>query len=96
MQGNTSELERGRYHVTPVEAGQCETLLPEWGTIEDTCRIFSLGRTKIYSYLKRGLVQGVCLREPGKGTGKRLIYLESVRKFLMSQMKVAEPNSFGT
>ena len=70
----------------PIRAGQCAQLLPEFGTIEDTCRIFGLGRTKLYSYIKRGIVQSVCLREPGKATGKRLIHLQSVRSFLITQL----------
>lgn len=79
-----------KYTTDPVKAGRCDQILPEWGSIEDTCRIFSIGRTKLYSYISRGIVRSVCLREPGNATGKRIIFLPSVRAFLFSQLEAAE------
>jgi Helix-turn-helix domain len=85
MSGNPSQT------TNSLQPGLCDQLLPEFGTVEDTCRIFGLGRTKLYSYIQRGIVRSVCLREPGKATGKRLIHLQSVRAFLLSQMESVNP-----
>lgn len=76
--------------ILVAAAGSCHQILPEFGTVDDACRIFGVGRTKLYSYIKRGLVRSICLREPGKATGKRLIYLVSLRQFLMLKLEEAE------
>lgn len=75
-----------KYTINKVYQNNCAEILPEFGSIEQTCRIFGLGRTKLYSYIKRGFVRSVCLREKGKSTGRRLVHLQSVREFLTAQL----------
>jgi len=76
--------------MAPVRAGRCAELSPEFASIDDACRLFGLGRTKLFSYIRDGRIKSVLLREPGKTTGRRLIYLQSVRDFLMEQMEGGE------
>lgn len=70
----------------PVTVGVSHQTLPEFGSVNDTCRIFGLGRTKLFSYIKNGSIRSVRLREEGRISGRRLIYLPSVREFLFKQM----------
>jgi hypothetical protein len=49
---------------------------------------FGLGRTYLYQLLEQGLISGVSLRKRGARTGKRLWCVDSIRRYLHSQMGV--------
>lgn len=51
---------------------------------------FGLGRSYLYSLLAQGLIEGVSLRKRGQTKGKRLWKIDSIRRYLASQMKGAE------
>ena len=46
------------------------------------CRHFGLSRSAYYRLIKAGTIASVCVRDPGKLKGVRLIKYESVRKYL--------------
>ena len=46
------------------------------------CRHFGFSRTSYYRLIKSGAISSVCVRDPGKLKGVRLINYESVRLYL--------------
>ena len=69
-----------------VVAGQCSSVLPEFGRVEDVRRIFGIRRGVLYRLMARGAVRSIVLREPGRRTGCRLIHLASVSELLQRLM----------
>jgi hypothetical protein len=66
--------------TSPVTAGAgCEA---EFLDLKGVERFFGLKRTLIYEFIRKGAVRSVSLRKPGARTGKRLIYVASLRQFL--------------
>jgi hypothetical protein len=57
----------------------------EWITIKEASRLFSIGRSSLYSLLGEQKIKSTCLRIRGQQRGKRLISAESLRMFLESQ-----------
>jgi hypothetical protein len=48
---------------------------------------FGLRRSLLYDLYKLGLIKGVSLRRRGTARGKRLWSIDSIRKYLASQME---------
>ena len=48
---------------------------------------FGLKRSLLYALYSQGLIKGVSLRRRGATKGKRLWSVDSIRAYLMSQMK---------
>ena len=78
------------YTNEPVEPGKVSSLPPEFCRPADCRRLFGLTRTFVYELIKVRKIKSFCLRKPGKRTGIRLVYVESVREFLRSEMEKAE------
>jgi hypothetical protein len=60
----------------------------EFVDIEGLRARFGIKRSLAYQLLADGAITGVSLRRRGKLRGKRLISVESVRKFLREQMEI--------
>jgi hypothetical protein len=74
-------------HVTslePVQRGNFEAALPEFGRTSDIQRLFGIKRGTLYNLIQDGRVRSVLLRVRGRKSGLRLIELQSVRDLLRS------------
>ena len=60
--------------------------LPEFGTVDTTCRLFGIGRTVCFRLIREGRIRSVQLRHPGRVRGRRLVHLQSVKEFLFGMM----------
>lgn len=66
--------------IEPVQVG------PEFCEVDMLYPLFGIRRTMTYRGLKEGWFKSVLIRQPGNKSGKRLIYVESVRQWLLSKM----------
>jgi hypothetical protein len=71
----------------PVEVGNRNGVLPEFGRVKDVQDIFGVKRGIAYRWMNQGKIKSVLIREPGNIQGVRLIHLASVRNYINSQMK---------
>ena len=79
-------------HITtePVQPGNINGVLPEFGRVADCNRLFGPRRGTLYNLLKDGKIKGVLLRVRGQKSGVRLFELNSVRQFIFSEMDAAK------
>lgn len=75
MQNNT--------HIDAGAAQQGEPK-PEFLRPAAACRIFSIGRTKIYELIADGKIASVSMRKRGQRHGTRLISYDSLKNYLQS------------
>lgn len=78
-------------HHTP--AGPAVPVEKEWFSVRDACHFASVSKPTLYSWLNRGLIRNVALRERGRIKGKRLVSVQSLRHFLESRATGGEPVS---
>ena len=71
----------------PVMAPPQSGVNPEFGRIKDVERLFGIKRGTLYNLLNARKVSGLVLRVKGQKSGVRLIHLDSVRQFILSQMQ---------
>ena len=64
---------------------------PEWMRLQVRGRdpLFGLTRPYYYDLIKKGRIKTVCLREPGKTTGVRLVNVASVREYIERHVEEA-------
>ena len=72
--------------ISPIE-GSATGSAPEFGEIADVQRLYGLRRTTTFNLIREGQIKSVLLRKPGNKSGKRLVYLPSVREWLLKQME---------
>ncbi|MBE2287900.1 MAG: helix-turn-helix domain-containing protein [Prosthecobacter sp.] len=70
--------------ATPPKSTIVTTTPLEWITIKEASRLFSIGRSSLYSLMGERKIKSTCLRIRGNQRGKRLISAESLRLFLES------------
>jgi len=70
----------------PVEVGNRNGVLPEFGRVKDVQDLFGVKRGLAYRWMNQGKIKSVLIREPGNIQGVRLIHLASVRDYITSQM----------
>ena len=58
---------------------------PEWVSVNQACQWGGFSKGLLYSWLNKGLIRNVALRERGRIKGKRLISFDSLREFLESR-----------
>lgn len=73
--------------MEPVNSLVKEQLNPEFLDAPGLQKMYGIKRGLAYRLLADGKIQGVSLRQRGKLRGKRLFVVDSVRKFLKSQME---------
>jgi len=61
-----------------MRMSETENLKPGWVRPDGAIRYASVGRTTLYDWIRRGLVESQLLGEPGKGRCMRLINLASL------------------
>jgi len=69
----------------PVQPGNFNNVLPEFGRLADVTRHFGIKRGTAYNLLTDGKIKGVLLRVRGAKSGVRLIDMASVRNYILSQ-----------
>jgi hypothetical protein len=55
---------------------------PEWIDAKEAKRLFSIGRTTLYSLAEAGKIRTSSLRERGKLRGKRLFSYDSIKQHI--------------
>ncbi len=80
----------GETTIGPVESGNTDGHLPEFGRVRDCQRLYGLKRGTLYNLLADGKIKGVLLRVRGQKSGVRLIALRSVRQYIESEMAAAQ------
>jgi hypothetical protein len=73
----------------PVKPSDVTGIAPEFGRCADVLRLYGLRRGTLYNLLSDGKIKGVLLRVRGKKSGVRLFDLDSIRRFIRSQMEPA-------
>lgn len=71
--------------TAPVQAGDFNHVLPEFGRVADITRHFGIKRGTAYNLLTDGKIKGVLLRVRGEKSGVRLFDMASVRNYILSQ-----------
>ncbi len=74
------------YTDSPVQAGNCEGILPEFGRTDDVKRLFGIPRGSLYNLHKRGEVRSVLWRIEGSKSGIRLWFLPGIREKLKAML----------
>jgi hypothetical protein len=69
----------------PTAAAPAE---PEHGTVGDVRRLFGISRAVCEQRVRDGTFQSMLFCQPGTRKGVRLIYLDSVRRYLRRQQLV--------
>lgn len=69
----------------PVQPGNFNNVLPEFGRVADVTRQFGIKRGTAYNLLSDGKIKGVLLRVRGQKSGVRLFEMASVRAYIHSQ-----------
>ena len=64
--------------------GYSQPLQPEWARIPDAIKFSGIGRSRLYQLFDSGEVLSVCLRDPQKVRGIRLINLKSLNDYISS------------
>jgi hypothetical protein len=78
MHSSNTKADGAAYTTTPIESD------PEFTTVPGAQWRFSLGRSTIYEGIASGEIESVCLRREGKSRGRRLLRVESIRRWLAS------------
>jgi hypothetical protein len=79
--------------VAPVQPGDFQNTRPEFGRVADLTRLFGIRRGTAYNLLADQKIKGVLLRSRGQKSGVRLFDLDSVRRYIASQMEAAQKAS---
>jgi hypothetical protein len=77
--GNTTNLT-----FAPVEPGQL--VVPEFLDVDQVRGYFGLKQSLLYRLLAENKIRGVSIRQRGKTRGRRLFDVESIRRYLNSQV----------
>ena len=81
------------YTDAPIQAGNCKGIMPEFGRTEDVERLFGIKRGTLYNLSEQKKIRSLLLRVTGEKSGVRLWLLESIQKYLFSEMIKAEKES---
>jgi hypothetical protein len=73
-----------------VKAADCSALTPEFVRVPDVQRLFGIKRGILYRWIAESRIKSFVIREKGNKQGIRLIYLPSLRGYLMKQMEMQE------
>lgn len=78
------------YTTAPVRPCNTSEIAIEFCRVNDAQRIWGLKRGLIYRKINDGTIRSVTLREPGKKFGVRLLHVESIRSWLISELEAQE------
>lgn len=88
--GLTQEFIRKQFTAALVEAGDTSKLQIEFCRVKDAQWLWGLKHGLVYRKIRDGTIRSLTLREPGKKFGVRLLYVESIRTWLMSKLEAQE------
>ena len=74
------------FTTNPVQAGDFNGVMPEFGRTPDVERYFGIKKGTLYNLLEQGKIRGVVLRPSGHMKGVRLWDMLSIRDYIYSQM----------
>ena len=74
------------FTTNPVQAGEFNGVMPEFGRTPDVERCFGIKKGTLYNLLEQGKIRGVVLRPSGHMKGVRLWDMASIRDYIYSQM----------
>lgn len=70
--------------ATPVEASPCANVMPEFVRPADAVRLFGVGKTTLFDWIRTGAIRSYLVRSSGNKGGIRLISTNSLREFITS------------
>jgi hypothetical protein len=73
-----------------VGAAVVGTVQPEFVDLKGASAYSGLCRSHLYQLIQDGQIKSVCLRKKGAVRGRRLIFLASLRDFLLRKMEVTQ------
>ena len=73
-----------------AQAGDTSKTPVEFCRINEAQRIWGLKRGLVYRKINDGTIRSITLREPGKKFGVRLLWVASIRSWLMSELEAQE------
>jgi len=76
--------------TAPIQAADKSQLKPEFVRIKDLRPMFGIATGTAYNLLNARKISGLVLRVRGKTSGVRLISVDSVRRYIESQMERKE------
>ena len=62
----------------------------EWIRPGDVRRSFGIGRASCYNLIRDGKLRSVCIRQPGRAFGMRLVNVESLRAYITASEKPSD------
>jgi hypothetical protein len=74
------------FTTNPVQAGDFNGVMPEFGRTPDVERCFGIKKGTLYNLLEQGKIRGSNLRQEGQFKGVRLWDMASIRDYIYSQM----------
>jgi len=78
------------YTTAPVQAGDTSKMKVEFCRVNDAQRLWGLKRGLVYRKIRDRTIRSLNLREPGRKFGVRLLLVESIRTWLMSELEAQE------
>lgn len=66
--------------------------ISDWIRVAEACKFARISKPLLYSWMERGLIKNVSLRERGRVKGLRLVSLASLQSFLESRASGGESN----
>jgi hypothetical protein len=86
---NSNHMPNANFTTAPVESSTGTD--PEFTDFRGLESMFTIRRSNAYAAIQAGDIESVVLRRKGKIKGRRLINVESVRKWLASQSDDVDP-----
>jgi hypothetical protein len=93
ISGSMPRWNRREFTTALVEAGDTSKMEVEFCRVNDAQRLWGLKRGLVYRKIKSGTIRSLTLRERGKKFGVRLLLVESIRTWLMSELEAQERES---
>ena len=79
-----------KYTTAPVQVGDTSKMQVEFCRVNDAQRLWGLKRGLVYRKIRDRTIRSLNLREPGRKFGVRLLLVESIRTWLMSELEAQE------
>jgi hypothetical protein len=79
--------------TVPAQAGDTSKMQVEFCRVNDAQRIWGLKRGLVYRKIKDRTIRSLNLRERGRKFGVRLLLVESIRSWLMSELEAQEAHA---
>ena len=88
--GNGFILRRKEFIAGRAQSGEASNMHVEFCRVNDAQRIWGLKRGLVYRKINDGTIRSITLRERGKKFGVRLLHVDSIRSWLVSELEAQE------